>query len=192
MVRKIIFLIIGLVVLATMGYFVFNKLSVSKKPVEKWVYTPPEEQIPEPVKADSLLRASQIIFIDKDNDLRDTLVKREKVMRVSGDFFFVIKQEDTPLHLRTRLIDVQVDQPSEFRVSAYDADRGESIEVIKGYLRVAKTYKSPWPEPDTLRDSSLYMINDSIDLSEKEKLDNNALKKWWERVKKKYNTGLKL
>ncbi|SEM18243.1 hypothetical protein SAMN05216436_102156 [bacterium A37T11] len=179
-------MLVGLAMLAAVGYWTFTKLRKPEKPAEKWVYTPPEEKIPEPVRTDSLLKASRIIFIDKDNDIRDTLLKKERVMRISGDFFFVIKKEDTPLHLRTRLIDVHVDEPSEFRVSAYDADRGESIEVMSGYLRVAKTYTSPWPEPDTLRDSSLYMINDSIDLSEKEKLDNIALKKWWERVKRKF------
>ncbi len=183
MPKKLLFILSGIVLLLIVLYFI-KESSDKKEPVKKpFVYTPPEEVIPDPERVEPLLHNSRVLYIDPASRLHDTTVSRQQVLWVNGDVFLDISKEDVPLKLRTRLIDILVAEPSEFRISGYDADRGQSIEVIRGSVRAAKSYESPWPEPDTLRDHNLYMINDSIDLSEKERLDNPSLVRWWDQFK---------
>jgi hypothetical protein len=183
MPKRIFLFIVGVVLVLNVLYF-FKRSRDEKEPIKKpFVYMPPEEVIPDPDRVEPLLHNSRVWYIDPKSRLHDTSVNGQKVLWIDGDIFLDISKEDVPLKLRTRLIDILISEPSEFRISGYDADQGQSIEVIKGNVRAAKSYESPWPEPDTLRDHNLYMINDSIDLSEKEKLDNPSLVRWWDRFK---------
>lgn len=131
-----------------------------------------EETLPENV--------GRFYAFDADYVIRDTLVDRQAHLRVSGDLFFNINQAKFPYYIRTRLVEIKVMTPSAFRIDAFDRDQGESVELLNGDLIISKTYESPFPEPDTLSAQGLYMVNESIDLSEVEKLDNKRLIDWWE------------
>jgi len=143
------------------------------------------DSIPLPFK--SLLLENdrgKVFYIDSASVIGDTLIDSHKQKKVSGDVFFKITGGQFPQYLYTTLMQLTILQPSEFRVSAYDADQGQSVESLTGEIKIAKNYASPFPEPDTLHENNLYMVNRSIDLSEKENLDDDKLAKWWERVDK--------
>jgi len=137
-----------------------------------------------PVKVQTLNEGlGQVFYIDTASTLTDTMVNGHSHMKVNGDVFFDLKGSSFPVQLYTSLMQITVLKPAAFRVSAYDIDQGQSVESLSGEIRIAKNYTSPFPEPDTLRENNLYMINCSIDLSEKEKLDDNQLATWWNQVK---------
>src|SRR5690606_37029944 len=130
------------------------------------------DSIPLPFKSIPLENdRGTVFFIDSASVLNDTLINSHKQLKVSGDVFFKIVEGQFPQYLYTSLMQITILQPSEFRVSAYDADQGQSVESLSGKIKIAKNYDSPFPEPDTLHENNLYMINKSIDLSEKENLD---------------------
>jgi len=152
-----------------------------------------ENQQPNVVKVDTIALPAkvqtlneglgQVFYIDTASTLTDTMVNGHSHMKVNGDVFFDLKGSSFPVQLYTSLMQITVLKPAAFRVSAYDIDQGQSVESLSGEIRIAKNYTSPFPEPDTLRENNLYMINCSIDLSEKEKLDDNQLATWWNQVK---------
>src|SRR5690606_19682662 len=107
----------GIVLLLIVLYFI-KQSSDKKEPVKKpFVYTPPEEVIPDPEWVEPLLHNSRVLYIDPASRLHDTTVSRQQVLWVNGDVFLDISKEDVPLKLRTRLIDILVAEPSEFRIS---------------------------------------------------------------------------
>ncbi|GAA4779090.1 hypothetical protein GCM10023231_02200 [Olivibacter ginsenosidimutans] len=141
-----------------------------------------QDTIPLPVKTEKLGNHGKVFYIDGKSILQDTLVNGDKRLRINGDLFLHITGDHFPLYIYTSLMQLEVISPSAFRISAYDKDQGQSVESLSGEIRIAKNYDSPFPEPDTLRENNLYMINRSIDLSEKENLDDDKLAQWWKRV----------
>ncbi len=65
-----------------------------------------------------------------------------------------------------------------FRIIAYHTGEGETIEVQSGSLKAEKAYKSQFDEPEILQHHEMVMINHTIDLIEKEKLDTTDLATW--------------
>jgi|GEM_PF-4724435 len=147
------------------------------------------DTIPAPVKIQQLQglgNDNQVYFIDGESVLRPLEINGKTGIKVSGDVFFCINQGELPITMQTSLVTIQIlEIPARFRIDGYDKDEGQAIEVLEGTLRIAKAYSSPFPEPDTLHANNLYMINKSIDLSEKETMDNDELQKWWEKYKTK-------
>lgn len=142
------------------------------------------DSIPIPSKIENILSDnSKVFYIDNSSLLTDTQIKDQKKIKLNGDVFFNIEGGNLPLYIFTSLMEIQVLTPSAFRVTAYDEDQGQSIETLKGTIKVSKAYPSPFPDPDTLHENNLYMINKSIDLSEKENLDDNKLSVWWNKLK---------
>ncbi|QNL49048.1 hypothetical protein H8S90_20205 [Olivibacter sp. SDN3] len=143
------------------------------------------DSIPPPSNKLVLLDSTvKVFFIDSLSMAEDTIIQQYHHIRFSGDAFFDIdEKKDFPLYIFTSLMEIKVLSPSSFRVAAYDADQGQSVEMIEGDMIISKAYASPFPEPDTLTNNNLYMVNKSIDLSEKEQLDNPQLIVWWEQFK---------
>jgi len=143
------------------------------------------DSIPLPAKIQDIGDGNiSIFYIDSASEIRDSIVKNNKELRISGDVFLKITGEEFPISIYTSLMKLKVLKPSAFRITAYDKDQGQSVESLHGEIKISKNYASPFPEPDTLRNDNLYMVNCSIDLSEKENLDDDKLAKWWERVNK--------
>ncbi len=126
--------------------------------------------------------AGQLYAFQEAPKIVDTIIGGSQELKISGEVFLDIKNRSYPYFVRTRLMDIEVREPASFLLSAFDEDRGQSIEMLQGFLIVRKAYTSPFPEPDTLRGEALYMINDDIDLSEVEKLDNELLRQWWQKT----------
>lgn len=144
------------------------------------------DSIPIPSKIEVLSPDSfKVFYIDSLSLLTDTQVNGRKELKVDGDVFFDIERGNFPLYITTSLMKIQVLAPSTFRVTAYNADQGQSVETLKGTVIISKAYSSPFPDPDTLHENNLYMVNKSIDLSEKEDLDDDKLARWWDKLKMK-------
>lgn len=103
-------------------------------------------------------------------------------VKADGDMVFDVPAAAAPFEVRTRLLILTATGPCIFRVVAYSHESGEEVQVLKGMVRAQKAYRSDFPEPDTLRDHQLLMINDSIDLMEKEDDDRTEFREWWESI----------
>lgn len=149
-----------------------------------------KDSIPIPSKSEAILsNSSKVFYIDNKSVLNDTLINGQKHIKLNGDVFFSIEKGNLPLNIFTSLMEIKVLTPASFRVTAYNADQGQSVESLTGVIRINKAYTSPFPEPDTLHENNLYMVNKSIDLSEKENLDDDKLLLWWNKVKQRSNNN---
>ncbi|MEH6308624.1 hypothetical protein RYH73_23430 [Olivibacter sp. CPCC 100613] len=140
------------------------------------------DNIPLPVAVRNLNTTDKLYMLDKESTLRDTLIEEGRYWKVNGDMFFKIDGKVYPVYIYTSLMKLEVMEPSTFRITAYDRDQGQSVESLSGKIKISKNYSSPFPEPDTLRENNLYMVNKSIDLSEKEDLEDERLLHWWKKV----------
>ena len=152
---------------------------------EPFVYTPPDnrEIIPQPSEIYYLPDSTRVFLIDGAKPKLSPAFKNSRQLQVDGDLFLETPAGKKPLIVRTRLLVLTVTEPSVFRVIAFNKDDGEEVQVISGNIRVRKAYESQFNEPDTLRDNQLVMINITIDLMEKEKLDTRDLRAWRDTVK---------
>lgn len=131
----------------------------------------------------------QILFGDSSNRALfwdgESIVHQKKgdILQVDGLAILYISNATLPLKLHASLMDIEVlELPLLLQIDAFDKHAGQSLEVFSGTLKVGKSYKSPFPEVDTLHANDLYMINKDIDLSEKERLDDFSVRHWWEKV----------
>jgi transmembrane sensor len=101
-------------------------------------------------------------------------------IRVNGDAYFAISSEpDMPFSLSTQSLRLLVEgSDASFRVSAFDKDAGESVEVLHGLVSANKSYPSQDHDPEILKGGDMVMINRSIDLMEKETFDPATLQTW--------------
>jgi hypothetical protein len=99
-------------------------------------------------------------------------------IRVDGDAFLRVPAGSEPLIVRTRLFVLTVTGDSALRVKAYWKQTGEQVEVLSGHVQAKKSYPSSYSEPDELSGGEMSMVNQTIDLMEKEKFDPAPLRKW--------------
>lgn len=145
-------------------------------------YTPPIDSFPYLYKSYEVIAATQHsrVFLLKDS--MSKVKAGAKLADADGDMVFMIGQKDVPYTVHTRILQLTVLKPSVFRVEAFHKDNGEKVDVLEGEVRAAKRYKSQFPEPDTVRKSEMVMINDQIDLMEKEKEDLTDFARWWSSI----------
>jgi transmembrane sensor len=103
-----------------------------------------------------------------------------RYIRVNGDAYFVVSSgENRPFSLSTRNLTLLIEgTDAAFRVSAFDKDEGESVEVLRGLVNASKAYPSKDHDPEVLKGGDMVMINSSIDLMEKETFDAASLVAW--------------
>jgi hypothetical protein len=99
-------------------------------------------------------------------------------LRIDGDVLVRQPASEVPLVIRTSLLILTASGPSEFRVTAVAKSCGAQVEVLSGTVEARKAYPSPYPAPDLLGAGEMSMVNQTIDLMEKEKTDVVALRAW--------------
>jgi ferric-dicitrate binding protein FerR (iron transport regulator) len=109
-----------------------------------------------------------------------TTYPQPREIRVDGDAFLRVTASSGPLTVRTRLFVLTVTGDSALRVKAYWKQTGEQVEVLSGSVQARKSYPSPYSEPDLLTGGEMSMVNQTIDLMEKEKFDPVPLRQWSE------------
>jgi ferric-dicitrate binding protein FerR (iron transport regulator) len=98
---------------------------------------------------------------------------------LDGDAYFEVPPADggSPFSVHTRELTLLFPEGTT-RISAFAKDEGESAEVLDGKVMVQKAYASKDHEPEVLGQGDMVMINQSIDLMEKETYDTTSLLAW--------------
>ncbi len=178
---KLSLLIISIILLFTLaGIYIYKSRDAGSESQQDTIpaISNTEEKIPEPSDLIMLADSTRIYALDKVS-LNLSGRKGDYTATMDGDFFYDIPQQKDVFIIRTRLLKLSVHGKSAFRVIAYNKDEGEEVQVLHGHIVAEKSYKSDFPEPETLKNDNLLMINKSIDLMEKEEnLDTRELRKW--------------
>lgn len=103
---------------------------------------------------------------------------QSREIRIDGDAFIRATAGTQPLIVRSRLMLLTVIGPSALRVTAYAKESGEEAQVLYGQVEAKKAYPSRQSEPDTLTGGQEVMINETIDLQEKETTNLAQLRSW--------------
>jgi hypothetical protein len=99
-------------------------------------------------------------------------------IRIDGEAFVRASEGLQPLVIRTRLMVLKVTGASALRVTARSSETGEEADVLSGQVEATKAYPSRQHEPDVLSAGQEVMVNQTIDLQEKETADVPELRAW--------------
>lgn len=190
MKRKGSVLLIIVVIIALTLVFVFINKRNTDQLVEAAnmqqdlpVYKPPVDSFPYLYKKFSILKVADSSRVFLLEGSKVNLDSAKYIALADGDMIFEIHRKDLPFVVNTRILQLTVLKAGVFRVEAYHKDNGEKVDVLEGVVRAKKRYESQFPEPDTVRKAEMVMINDQIDLMEKEKEDLTEFAKWWNSLK---------
>jgi transmembrane sensor len=106
---------------------------------------------------------------------------RSRELKVDGEILLRTRGSSSPLIVRSRLLVLTITGEALLRITAYSKESGEQAEVLRGNVIAHKAYRSPYSEPDKLSDGQMVMINQTIDLMEKETMHADelaALREW--------------
>jgi hypothetical protein len=99
-------------------------------------------------------------------------------LRIDGEFLIEAATAPVALTVRSRLLLLTVMGHSKFHVIAHSQESGEEVEVLFGNVTVHKNYPSQHDEPDRLGPGEMSMVNQTIDLMEKERFDVSEAATW--------------
>jgi ferric-dicitrate binding protein FerR (iron transport regulator) len=94
---------------------------------------------------------------------------------LDGECWIGVVAGPAALVLRSRLMVLTVPGAARIHVVARARESGEQVEVLEGTVTAAKNYSSAHSTPDDLAAGEMSMVNRSIDLQEKEKMNE---KEW--------------
>jgi len=103
-------------------------------------------------------------------------------IRIDGEAFIRVPAAVQPLIIRSRLMVLTVTGRTALRVTARSRETGEEADVLYGHVVAKKAYPSRQNEPDTLVAGEEVMVNETIDLQEKETTDLASLRSWSDRL----------
>jgi hypothetical protein len=107
---------------------------------------------------------------------------RPRELKIDGEAFVRTPEATQPLVIRTRLMILTVSGASAVRVTARSNETGEEADVLYGRVEAKKAYPSRQSEPDLLGAGEEVMVNETIDLQEKEAADLPSLRSWSEAL----------
>jgi hypothetical protein len=116
--------------------------------------------------------------------LSDTLIEPSSTypttreLKIDGEAFVRASAGAQPLIIRSRLMVLKVTGASALRVTARSSETGEEADVLSGQVEATKAYPSRQNEPDVLLGGQEVMVNQTIDLQEKETADVPGLRAW--------------
>jgi hypothetical protein len=107
---------------------------------------------------------------------------RERELKIDGEAFVRAAESGRPLLIHTRLMVLTVSGASALRVTARSNETGEEADVLYGRVEAKKSYPSRQSDPDMLGAGEEVMVNETIDLQEKETADLASLRSWSEAL----------
>ena len=108
----------------------------------------------------------------------DAAYPNPRHVQVDGDVFMSIPAGSSPMTVTTRLFKLDISRAAELRLSAHSKQAGEQVQVLCGQVTVHKNYASSHAEPDDLTANTMSMVNESIDLMEREAFSAGELTNW--------------
>lgn len=103
---------------------------------------------------------------------------RTREIKIDGEAFIRAAPAAQPLIIRSRLMVLTVSGSCALRVTARSSETGEEAAVLYGQVEARKAYPSRQSEPDTLSAGEEVMVNETVDLQEKETADVPGLRAW--------------
>jgi hypothetical protein len=103
---------------------------------------------------------------------------RIREIKIDGEAFIRAPASAEPLVVHTRLMVLTVTGRTALRVTARSHETGEEADVLYGHVEAKKAYPSRQNEPDILAAGEEVMVNETIDLQEKETTDLASLRTW--------------
>lgn len=97
---------------------------------------------------------------------------------VDGDVYLIVPAAADPLIVSSRLLLLTVSGRSALRITAFARQSGEHVQVLCGEVVARKHYASTCDAPDHLSGGKMTMVNQSIDLMEKETFSPLELGAW--------------
>jgi ferric-dicitrate binding protein FerR (iron transport regulator) len=94
-----------------------------------------------------------------------------RVATLDGECWVSVVAGRSALVLRSRLMVLTVPGAARIHVVARAREAGEQVEVLEGTVTAVKNYPSAYSTPDDLVAGEMSMVNQSIDLQEKEKMN---------------------
>ena len=94
---------------------------------------------------------------------------------LDGEGLLEVPAGRQPLIVRTHLMHLEVRGASTLAITAWSRETGEQVEVLSGEVIVSKNYASTYRVPDDLHGGEMSMVNETIDLMEKENIDPPSL-----------------
>lgn len=181
--RIYIYIIILVLLIAGAFYLIKTGHNVSNKmPAETILPSPPKDTLPIPTSAQWLADSTHLFLI---GDARVTAAKKYPVQReltLDGSVFFDVTESPQSLIIKTKLLKLSVSGKAALLVMAPAKEEWAEVQVLSGTVIAKKAYPSQFSEPDTLKVNQMLMINRTIDLMEKEKLDATNLRAWRARL----------
>ena len=101
---------------------------------------------------------------------------------VNGEALFEVAAGTGPFRVHTHLLLLTVNGEAAFKVTSYDAKAGGEVQVLRGVVLARKTYRSPSPASETISAGEMVMVNQTIDLLEKEKDDTAETAAWAAKI----------
>jgi ferric-dicitrate binding protein FerR (iron transport regulator) len=132
---------------------------------------------PEP-RLQRLADGTEIFYLSNTQVAPSSSYPQPREIRIDGEAFIRAAADAQPLVIRTRLMVLKVTGASALRVTARSSETGEEADVLSGQVEATKAYPSTQNEPDILLAGQEVMVNQTIDLQEKETADVPALRAW--------------
>ncbi len=132
---------------------------------------------PEP-RLMSLADGTEIFYLSDTQIAPSIDYPKTRELRIDGEAFVRVSAGAQPLTIRTRLMVLKVTGATALRVTAHSNETGEEADVLFGHVEATKAYASRENEPDILLDGQEVMVNETIDLQEKETADLPGLRSW--------------
>jgi hypothetical protein len=96
---------------------------------------------------------------------------KPRSMTIEGEAYVKSVAGPAPMRIELQFITLTIRGDALVHVVAKPNESGEEVDVLFGDVTVQKNYPSAFPEPDRLGAGEMSLINITIDLMEKEKLD---------------------
>jgi ferric-dicitrate binding protein FerR (iron transport regulator) len=127
---------------------------------------------------------TEVFYLSNTKVQPDNAYPQVRQIKIDGEVFIRATAGEKPLVLRTRLLILTVTGRSALRVTARSKETGEEADVLYGQVEAKKAYPSRQNEPDMLLAGEEVMVNETIDLQEKETADLPTLRAWSENLVK--------
>lgn len=130
----------------------------------------------------SLADGTEAFYLSNTSIKPADVYPRTRELKIDGEAFIRTPETGHPLTIRTRLMVLTVTGASALRVTARSNETGEEADVLYGHVEARKAYPSRQSEPDSLGAGEEVMVNETIDLQEKETADLSSLRSWSEAL----------
>lgn len=131
--------------------------------------------------ARAVLVDGTVIYYRPDSDvILDRDYPRPRVVEVAGEVLIHSPGQPTELMIKTPLLVLHVIGPARIQVESRRTEDWAQVYVLSGSATVEKRYDAAGSHPESLIAGDMVMLNNGVDLFEKERFDLNVPVRWSE------------